>query len=61
MIQVTKIYTVICDKCKKDISETDEFINQYDDLEMVEELAADEGWIKKGQDHYCPACYEKTH
>ena len=61
MIQTIKIYTIICDGCQRDFSQEDEYLTQYEDKELMEEIANDDGWVKDGPKHLCPACYEKSH
>jgi hypothetical protein len=57
MIQTKKIYTIICDNCNSDFSQEDEYINQYEDQELMQEIALDEEWIEIDKKHYCPQCY----
>ena len=49
-----KVYTIICDGCKKDICEGTEFCGFND----VEAACLDESeWITIEDNHYCPDCY----
>lgn len=60
MISTKEVYTILCNECGADFSEQDQ--NQYEDVSLLEDIATDEGWVKKeGFYHLCPECYEKTH
>lgn len=57
MILNIKIYTIICDNCQNDFSQGDEYLTQYEDQELMMEMALDESWIERDKKHYCPSCY----
>jgi hypothetical protein len=56
MIQEVKMFTVICDNCKKDICE-DEDYSAWNESLFVEQIADEIGWKKVEGKHYCTDCY----
>lgn len=57
MIKEVTMYTVVCDNCGKDANEGSEF-SCWNDKEWAQEEAMECDWIKEGDKHYCPDCYE---
>lgn len=50
MIEESKIYTIVCDNCRT------KYIGMSN-IDLLEEVAQDEEWIKVNKEHYCPECY----
>ncbi len=57
MIKKVINYTVICDSCKADAFEHDEY-SSWGDEYFAEELAIENDYIEHEGKHYCPKCYE---
>ncbi len=56
MIQEVKMYTVICDNCKKDSNEDTDY-SCWNDKEYAQDVATEADWITEDDKHYCPNCY----
>ena len=56
MTKEVTMYTIICDVCGKDACEGTEYAG-WSDVDIVIEMAVDEGWIDVPGKHYCPDCY----
>ena len=52
-----KMYTLICDKCGKDVCNGSEYSGWSEDF-WVKDIAIEEGWIVINHDDYCPNCWE---
>jgi len=57
MIKEVKMYTLICDRCGKDVNE-DCDISAWSDIEPSIDNAYNEGWCLEDDKHYCPNCYD---
>ncbi len=57
MIKKVTNYTVICDSCKADALEHDEYVSWNDDS-FAESCALENDYIEHEGKHYCPKCYE---
>lgn len=57
MIKEAKIYTVICDNCKKDLFEGSEYAG-YTSEKYTLDVAKEAGWIEHNENNYCPDCYD---
>jgi len=56
MIKELTVYTVVCDRCAKDINEGEDY-TCWNDKEYAQECALEARWIKEDDRHYCPDCY----
>jgi len=56
MVVEVKMFTVVCDNCKKDIGSEDEY-SCWNDDNYAESNASDSDWLKLNTLHYCPECY----
>ena len=56
MIKESTIYTVICDNCKTDVNEGEEY-SAWNDAGYAEDIASYANWVKVDEYHYCPKCY----
>lgn len=56
MLQETTIYTAICDRCEKDLMDSDLIYSFVDEKELNDKLES-ERWHDTGQLHFCPDCY----
>lgn len=50
------MYTIICDNCKLDIGQDQEY-SCWGDEGMAEDNANECDWLKHENNHYCPDCY----
>jgi hypothetical protein len=57
MIKKLEMFTVICDRCRKD-SNNDGDYSCWSDGETAREMANNDDWIEIDGKDYCPACYE---
>lgn len=55
MIKEILMYTVVCNNCGKDVNEGADFC-AWNDKGFAQDVAAEAGWIKDGDEHYCPDC-----
>lgn len=55
MIQEVKMFTVICDNCKKDANESSEY-SCWGEANIAEEMAMNSDWTKEEDKHYCRNC-----
>lgn len=56
MIQEVKMYTVICDNCKKS-ADDDTSYSGWNDKDYAQDVATEADWIKENDNDYCPDCY----
>jgi len=56
MIQEVKMFTIICDRCKKDVCNEHDY-SCWNDEGYAEEISLEDGWVKDGDCHYCPDCF----
>jgi hypothetical protein len=57
MIDIVKMYTLICDSCGADAFEGNEF-SATSNQQYAVSCAEEEDWHTEGNKHYCPDCYE---
>jgi len=50
-----KMFTVICDNCKKSADEGSEFAG-WNDEDFAKDVATDSGYATEGDLHYCSNC-----
>lgn len=60
MKQETKSFIIVCDGCGEHFHDGNDFCSYIDDErgELIEQSALDGEWMKFGDKHYCPNCYE---
>jgi len=59
MIKPIEMYTVICDRCGKDVCDTPDCdYSCFSTPEWVREVASNDDWQVINDKDYCPACYE---
>jgi len=51
MIEEVKKYKIVCDIC------SGEYWDMQEDIDYIQEVAEEEGWVKFQKEHYCPKCY----
>jgi hypothetical protein len=56
MIKEVIMYTILCDGCGKDVNSGTEY-SCWNDTDINEDMAADSGWMKEGDKHYCENCF----
>ena len=56
MFKSFECWTLICDKCGKDVNAGTDY-SGFDDKGYVMDCARDDNWIVKDDKHYCPDCY----
>lgn len=54
MIKPVTMYSIICDRCGRSLEDGAIWSNTI----SAESYALDSKWIKIGNKHYCPDCYE---
>lgn len=52
-----KMFTVICDNCKKSADEGTDY-SCWSDENYAKETADEAGYVKSDDLHYCPNCFE---
>jgi hypothetical protein len=57
MIKEITMYSILCNKCGKDVCEEDEY-SGWNDQGYVNDIAMENGWHIDEDAHYCPDCYE---
>lgn len=57
MIKELKMFTVICDRCGKDVSNEEEYAG-YSDVDYVKDIAHNYDWIEYENEDVCNECYE---
>jgi DNA-directed RNA polymerase subunit RPC12/RpoP len=57
MLKETKVYSYICDKCKKESSDEEDNVG-WNDKEYAWECAEEMGWAEIDHSHYCSNCWE---
>ena len=58
MIRPITIYTVICDRCGKDVNQDEEYLGWKDSGYAVECAVDSYEWIELNGKHYCDDCWE---
>ena len=60
MKQEVKSMIIVCDGCGESFHDGNDFCSYIDDEngELIEQSALDSEWLKFGDKHYCPDCYE---
>jgi hypothetical protein len=56
MIQEVKMYTVLCDNCKKSADDDTDY-SCWNDTNAAREVAMNDNWINEDDKDYCPDCY----
>lgn len=56
MIEKVEMYTVVCDHCKKNIGEDQDY-SCWGDESTAEDNAMNSDWIEEEGRHYCDLCY----
>lgn len=56
MTQEVKMFTVVCDNCRKDCNEDTDY-SCWNDENHAKEVAMNAGWINEDDNDYCPDCY----
>lgn len=56
MIKEVTMYTVVCDNCKKDCNEGQEY-SCWSDKSYTEDSAMEADWLKEDDKHYCTDCF----
>lgn len=57
MIKEITMYTVVCDNCKSNSNENEEYSCWYDE-DYALDCAIESGWHCEDNTHYCPNCFE---
>lgn len=55
MINKVQMFSVVCDNCKVDAFDGQEF-TCWNDKDFAEDMAVEVGFHKDGDKHYCPEC-----
>lgn len=59
MIKKIKMFTVICNNCKKQwVDEDNGLTAMTDKSSMIDVIEEDSDWHVEGDKHYCPDCYK---
>lgn len=56
MIKEVKMYTVVCDNCKKSADDDTDY-SCWNDKNAAKEVASNDNWITDDDKDYCPNCY----
>ena len=61
MVKEITMYTVVCNKCGKDVCENSEYAG-WSDKKYVNDIARDDLWFvdEVCDNHYCSECYEES-
>jgi hypothetical protein len=57
MIKELKMFTVICDNCKKSADDETDY-SCWNEENFAEDVALEAGYIKEDDKHYCSNCFE---
>jgi hypothetical protein len=57
MLKEVKMFTIICDGCKKDVN-ADADYSCWNEESVLEEIRQEAGWEKVDEKHYCIDCFE---
>jgi hypothetical protein len=56
MIKEVKMFTIICDNCKHDIGEDQDY-SCWSHSSSALDNANESDWLEHEHNHYCPSCY----
>ena len=57
MIKEVKMFTVICDRCGKDVCKDDDY-SCWSDSDFALDIATEKGWQEIECKHYCNDCWK---